>query len=107
MHGGIEKEDLKREDVNALKKGLVNLERHIDNIKKFGLEPVVAINHFALDTKKEVDTVLNFCKKNEVEVSECKHWAKGGNGIKDLAKKLLKFVKKIAILTFYMRKNLV
>ena len=93
MHGGVEKEDLKKEDISALEKGLVNLERHISNIKKFGLEPIVAINHFALDTKKEVKTVLNFCKKNKVEVSECKHWAKGGNGTKDLAKKVVKVCK--------------
>ncbi len=93
MHGGVEKEDLKKEDISALEKGLVNLERHISNIKKFGLEPIVAINHFALDTKKEVNTVLNFCKKNRVEVSECKHWAKGGNGTKDLAKKVVKVCK--------------
>ncbi len=93
MHGGVEKEDLKKEDISALKRGLVNLERHITNIKKFGLEPIVAINHFALDTKKEVKTVLNFCKKKKVEVSECKHWAKGGNGTKDLAKKVVKVCK--------------
>ena len=65
MHGGVEKENLKKEDTNSLKKGLVNLERHILNIKKFGLEPIVAINHFALDTKKEIDVVLNFCKEYE------------------------------------------
>ena len=93
MHGGVEKEDLKKEDISALERGLVNLERHITNIKKFGLEPIVAINHFALDTKKEVKTVLNFCKKKKVEVSECKHWAKGGNGTKDLAKKVVKVCK--------------
>ncbi len=93
MHGGVEKEDLKKENISALEKGLVNLERHITNIKKFGLEPIVAINHFALDTKKEIKTVLNFCKKNKVEVSECKHWAKGGNGTKDLAKKVVKVCK--------------
>ena len=61
MHGGVEKEDLKKEDVEALKRGLVNLERHIENIKKFGLEPIVAINHFVLDTKSEINTVLKFC----------------------------------------------
>ena len=94
MHGGVAKEDLKKEDVNALKKGLVNLERHISNIKKFGLEPIIAINHFALDTNKEVNTVLNFCKEKKVEVSECKHWAKGGIGAKDLAEKVAKVCKK-------------
>ena len=93
MHGGIEKKDLKKEDINALKKGLVNLERHIENVKQFGLEPIIAINHFALDTKNEIKTVLDFCKKRKVEVSECKHWAKGGNGTKDLAKKVVKICK--------------
>ena len=89
MHGGVEKEGLKKEDVEALKRGLVNLERHIENIKKFGLEPIVAINHFVLDTKSEINTVLNFCKQKRVQVSECKHWAKGGNGATDLAKKVV------------------
>ncbi len=90
MHGGVEKEDLKNEDVKALKKGLVNLERHISNIKQFGLEPIIAINHFALDTEKEVKTVLKFCENLKVKVSECKHWAKGGKGTTDLAKKIVK-----------------
>ena len=93
MHGGVEKGDLKKENISSLKKGLVNLERHIKNIKKFGLEPIVAINHFALDTKKEVRTVLDFCKDMKVEVSECKHWAKGGKGTTDLAKKVVKICK--------------
>ena len=67
--------------------------QHILNIKKFGLEPIVAINHFALDTKKEVDVVLNFCKNMNVQVSECKHWAMGGKGTTDLAKKVVKTCK--------------
>ncbi|MBD1135205.1 formate--tetrahydrofolate ligase [Pelagibacterales bacterium SAG-MED47] len=94
MHGGVEKKDLKIENVDALKKGLVNLERHIQNIKKFNLEPIVAINHFVLDTTKEVKTVLNFCDNVNVEVSECRHWAKGGKGTIDLAKKVVKICKK-------------
>ena len=94
MHGGINKDDLKKENVDALKKGLVNLERHIENIKKFGLEPVVAINHFELDTNKEIEIIFNFCKKNKVVVSECKHWSKGGKGTIDLAKKVIKICKK-------------
>ncbi len=93
MHGGVEKENLKKEDTASLKKGLINLERHILNIKKFGLEPIVAINHFALDTKKEIDVVLNFCKDMKVQVSECKHWAMGGKGTTDLARKVVKICK--------------
>jgi len=94
MHGGVEKEDLKKENINAVKKGLVNLERHINNIKKFGIEPVVAINHFVLDTKSEIKIISDFCKKLGIEVSECTHWANGGKGTKDLAKKVVKTCKK-------------
>ncbi len=86
MHGGVEKNDLKNEDVDALKKGFVNLERHIENIKKFGLPVAVAINHFIKDTDKEVNTLIEFCKKLNVKASICKHWADGGDGTKDLAK---------------------
>jgi len=94
MHGGVEKEDLKKENIQAVKKGLVNLERHINNIKKFGINPVVAINHFVLDTKAEIKIISDFCKKLNVEVSECTHWANGGKGTRDLAKKVVKICKK-------------
>ena len=93
MHGGVEKENLKKENIDALKKGLSNLERHILNIKKFGLKPIIAINHFILDSTKEINAVLNFCENMKVEVSECKHWAKGGKGAIDLAKKVVKVCK--------------
>ena len=89
MHGGVEKENLKTENIDALKVGLSNLDRHINNIKKFGIEPIVAINHFVLDTKKEIQTIINFCKNLNVEVSNCKHWAEGGAGTVDLAKKVV------------------
>jgi len=85
MHGGLNKDELKTENVDALKKGLVNLEKHINNIKKFGLPVTVAINHFVLDTNNEVDAVINFCKKMKIKVSTCKHWEKGGEGTKELA----------------------
>ncbi len=85
MHGGIAKDDLKKENVEALKKGLINLERHIENTKKFGLPVAVAINHFIKDTDKEVDVLIDFCKKLGVKASICKHWADGGEGTKDLA----------------------
>ncbi len=89
MHGGVEKENLKNENINALKEGLSNLDRHINNIKKFGIEPIVAINHFVLDTKKEIQTIIKFCRNLNVEVSNCKHWAEGGAGTVDLAKKVV------------------
>ena len=62
MHGGGNKDDLKQENLKALKKGLVNLERHINNVRKFGLPVTVAINHFVTDTKKEVNAVVDFGK---------------------------------------------
>jgi formate--tetrahydrofolate ligase len=93
MHGGVEKENLNKENIDALKKGLSNLERHILNIKKFGLKPIIAINHFILDSTKEINAVLNFCENIKVEVSECKHWAKGGKGAIDLAKKVVEVCK--------------
>ena len=94
MHGGIEKDNLKDENIDALKKGIVNLERHIINIKKFGIEPIVAINHFILDTNHEIKTIQEFCKKIGVDVSVSKHWSDGGSGAKDLASKVIKICKK-------------
>ena len=89
MHGGVEKEDLKKENIEALKKGFVNLERHINNIKKFGVEAVIAINHFVMDTEKETKTLEEYCKNLGVKVSKCTHWSDGGAGTKDLAKKVV------------------
>ena len=86
MHGGLKKNVLKDENINALKKGLVNLERHINNTKKFGLPVVVAINHFITDTDNEVNALVDYCKTLGVKASICTHWSKGGEGAKDLAK---------------------
>ena len=86
MHGGVKKDDLKQENLKALKKGLVNLERHINNVRKFGLPVTVAINHFVTDTKKEVNAVVDFGKTLGVKTSVCTHWSDGGEGAKDLAK---------------------
>ena len=85
MHGGVAKEDLKNENVDALKKGLVNLERHIENVKKFGLPVAVAVNHFIKDTDSEVKALIDFCNDLGVKASLCTHWANGGEGTKDLA----------------------
>ncbi len=85
MHGGVNKDELKNENIDAVKKGLVNLERHIENIQKFGLPVTVAINHFVLDTDKEVDEVIKFCQQKGVTASISKHWEKGGEGAVDLA----------------------
>jgi len=94
MHGGVEKDDLKKENLEALKKGLPNLERHIENIKKFGLDVVVAINHFITDTDNEVKIIKDYCSKLGVKVSLCTHWSDGGNGAKDLANNVIELCKK-------------
>ncbi len=89
MHGDVAKEDLKVENVSALKKGLVNLERHIINVRKFGLPVTVAINHFVTDSQSEVDAVLDFCKTQGVKASMCTHWSNGGEGARELAKNVV------------------
>ena len=93
MHGGVEKDNLKKENLDALRKGLPNLKRHIENIKKFGLDLVVAINHFKTDTKKEIQIIEKYCSDLKVKVSLCTHWANGGKGTKDLANKVVKLCK--------------
>ena len=94
MHGGVDKENLKDENIDALKKGLPNLERHIENIKKFGLELVVAINHFITDTDDEVKVIQDYCSRLGVNVSLCTHWSDGGKGTKDLASNVVELCKK-------------
>jgi formate--tetrahydrofolate ligase len=78
MHGGVAKEDLKKENPEALRKGCANLGRHIENVKKFGVPIAVAINHFITDTDA-------FCKDHGVEAFKCTHWAEGSKGTKELA----------------------
>ena len=94
MHGGLSKDELKNENVEALKKGIVNLERHIENVKKFGLPVAVAVNHFIADTDNEVNELLNACKKLGVKATLCTHWANGGDGTKDLANHVVELIDK-------------
>jgi formate--tetrahydrofolate ligase len=86
MHGGVAKDDLKKENVEALKKGLANLGRHIENVKKFGVPIAVAVNHFISDTDAEIEAVRAYCKEHGVEAFKCTHWAEGGKGTEALAK---------------------
>ncbi len=90
MHGGVTKDELKNENVKALKKGLVNLERHINNTRKFGLPVTIAVNHFITDTEKEMKTLLDFCKTQGVKASKCTHWSNGSEGTKELANNVVK-----------------
>ena len=90
MHGGVTKDELKNENVKALKKGLVNLERHINNTRKFGLPVAIAVNHFITDSDKEMKTLLDFCKTQGVKASKCTHWSNGSEGTKELANNVVK-----------------
>lgn len=85
MQGGVKKDDLGNPDVDALMRGAVNLERHIQNLQKFGLTPVVAINHFIKDTEEELEALKTVCGKYGARVALAKHWAEGGKGAEELA----------------------
>ena len=89
MHGGVPKTELKTPNVEAVKKGLVNLEKHIENVKKFGVPCVVAINIFAQDTAEELEVVREHCAKHGVNVALSDVFAKGGEGGIDLAKEVI------------------
>ena len=89
MNGGVAKADLGEANVDALKEGIVNLGKHIENARKFGVEPVVALNDFVTDTNEERDFVLNWCKEQGVRVALTQVWEKGGAGGVDLANQVL------------------
>jgi len=90
MHGGIAKDNLGGENVDAVTKGCKNLERHIENITKFGVPVIVAINDYVTDTKDEHDAIINYCKEIGVECRISSHWEKGGKGASDLAEEVVK-----------------
>ncbi|MCK5667573.1 MAG: formate--tetrahydrofolate ligase [Gammaproteobacteria bacterium] len=88
-HGGVAKDDLNNENLEALDKGMVNMERHIKNITEvFGLPCIVCLNHFTLDTDAEVDMLLKRCESLGVKAVVSKHWADGGAGAEDLAREV-------------------
>ena len=91
-NGGVAKADLSEENTDALKRGIVNLGKHIENMHKFGLPVVVAINRFHTDTDAELKLVEDYCKEAGVEVSMCEVFAKGGEGGTDLAEKVIKTI---------------
>lgn len=91
-NGGVAKSDLKYENVSALEKGIVNLQTHIENMKKYGVPVVVAINRFMTDTDEEIKFIEDFCEKQDVLVSLTEVFANGGNGGVDLAEKVVKTI---------------
>ena len=92
MHGGVKKEDLKTENLKALEVGMANLARHVENVQKFGLVPVVSINRFSADTPAEIDLVKSACAKLGVEALMADHWAMGGEGAADVARAVVKVI---------------
>lgn len=88
-NGGVAKDELKEENLEALKKGSVNLGAHIDNLKKFGVPVVVAINHFYADTQAEIDYIEQFCKEKGADFAVTKCFAEGGDGGTQLAQKVV------------------
>ena len=94
MHGGVAKEDLNVENVEALNAGIANLAKHVENVSKFGLPAVVAINRFASDTEAEIEALLSWAKENNVAISLSEVFAKGSEGGKDLAAKVIETINK-------------
>ena len=95
-NGGVPKTELAKENLAALEKGIVNLEKHIENLHKFGVPVVVSLNRFVSDTDAELGYVKGFCESRSCEFSLCEVWEKGGDGGLDLAKKVLETMEKKA-----------
>ena len=92
MHGGVKKEDLKTENLGALEAGMANLARHVENVQKFGIVPVVSINRFSADTEAEIALVQDKCKALGVEALMADHWAEGGKGAAEVARAVVKVI---------------
>jgi len=92
MHGGVKKEDLKSENLKALEAGMAHLQRHVENVKKFGLPALVSINRFSADTDAEIALVKEKCRGLGVEALMADHWAMGGAGAADVAKAVVKVI---------------
>jgi formate--tetrahydrofolate ligase len=90
MHGGVKKEDLKIENLKALEAGMANLARHVENVQKFGIVPVISINRFSADTDAEMELVEEHAKKLGVDALMADHWAEGGKGAVDVARAVVK-----------------
>ncbi len=89
MHGGVEKTELNTEDLGAIREGYANLKAHIQNIRKFGYNAIVAINRFQSDTTAELDLIKELCQKENAQAVVTEGWAKGGAGCEELAKEVL------------------
>jgi formate--tetrahydrofolate ligase len=91
-HGGLSLEQLQTENLSALNQGLANLKKHYNNVLKFNLKSIVAINQFPTDTPSEIDAIIHYCSENHIPVSLSQVWAKGGAGAIDLAQKVVEII---------------
>ncbi|WP_397537780.1 formate--tetrahydrofolate ligase [Rummeliibacillus pycnus] len=94
MHGGVDKTELKTENVEAIKKGITNLGKHIDTVRQFGVEPIIALNRFITDTEAEIEEIMEWCNDQHVKVARTNVWEEGGAGGIELAKAVLEVVNK-------------
>lgn len=94
MHGGVDKTNLQLENVTAINKGIKNLEKHIDTIRQFGVEPIVALNRFITDTENEISAIISWCDSHQVKVARTNVWEDGGAGGIELAHKVLEVLDK-------------
>ncbi|RIJ64267.1 formate--tetrahydrofolate ligase [Rummeliibacillus sp. POC4] len=94
MHGGVDKSSLQLENVPAIKKGIKNLEKHIDTIRQYGVEPIVALNRFITDTEKEIAEIISWCDSHQVKIARTNVWEDGGAGGIELANKVLEVIDK-------------
>ncbi len=92
MHGGMDKEQLKIENVEAVKAGIANLAKHIDTVRQFGVEPIVALNRFVTDTEAEMDEIITWCQEHHIKIALTNVWEEGGAGGIDLAKAVLEVI---------------
>lgn len=100
-HGGVEKENIQKENIEAIKNGLHNLYKHIDNIKnKFGLNVIVALNKYYTDTKEEIDFLTQKLEEKQIEISIVEGWEKGGEGAIDIANKIVELANKNSNLNY-------
>jgi len=91
-HGGADLKSLTQPNVEALRKGLPNLEKHLENVRQFNITPVIAINRFVSDTEEEIDAIIQFAKEKDVRVALAEVWAKGGEGALELAQHVVDIV---------------
>lgn len=104
-HGGVSVKEIGVENLEAVKKGIGNLEKHIENIKQFGIKPVIAINKFANDSNEEIEFIEEYCKNLGVKVMPCEVWANGGEGAIELAKEIEKAVQEKTEINFIYDNN--